>query len=153
MEAWYQFLAPTLSSLFLLLFSLLHHIDRTPTISSILLPSSSPLPFSSILLIPAPHRPDGSVVPVPGANIHIPTPQIGDIVSFYYDSHPRDVPLHPQVYRARPDISWNEVVQSSVSEEKFVNGMKREKGREGEKDERWKGENEGEGGDIPLRSP
>ena len=44
-------------------------------------------------------------VSVPAQSVHIPTPAIGDVVSFSYDhySRRRDLPVNPVIYRVRHD--------------------------------------------------
>ena len=68
-------------------------------------------------------RPNGKTFSVPPHDMLIPTPQIGDIVSFTFENNARvDIPVHPRVFRRREDLDWEEVVQSSLAERKFLNG-------------------------------
>ena len=68
-------------------------------------------------------RPNGKTFSVPPYDMLIPTPQIGDIVSFTFENNARvDIPVHPRVFRRREDVDWEEVVQSSLAERKFLNG-------------------------------
>eukprot|EP00026_Physarum_polycephalum_P001009 Phypoly_transcript_01010.p1 GENE.Phypoly_transcript_01010~~Phypoly_transcript_01010.p1 ORF type:complete len:1168 (+),score=148.17 Phypoly_transcript_01010:225-3728(+) len=67
--------------------------------------------------------PNGRVVPVPATHIHVPLPDVGAIVSFFYENYSRnrDVPVHPQVYRVRADLAWQDVVSSAEDEENYMN--------------------------------
>eukprot|EP00026_Physarum_polycephalum_P002023 Phypoly_transcript_02027.p1 GENE.Phypoly_transcript_02027~~Phypoly_transcript_02027.p1 ORF type:complete len:816 (+),score=61.48 Phypoly_transcript_02027:208-2655(+) len=50
---------------------------------------------------------NGRELTVTSYNVHIPTPAIGDIVSFSHDSFSRgDLPLNPVIYRVRSDLLW-----------------------------------------------
>ena len=64
---------------------------------------------------------------MPATHIHVPLPDVGAIVSFFYESYSRnrDVPVHPQVYRVRSDLSWQDVIKSTTEEEKYEDGMLR----------------------------
>ena len=56
--------------------------------------------------------------------MHIPTPSIGEIVSFSFENHARrDLPVNPSIYRVRADLSWEDVLESFAKEKKFLNGM------------------------------
>lgn len=69
-------------------------------------------------------RPHGATFSVPPENIEVPTLAVGDVVSFSYENIARrDLPVNPKIYRVRTDLSWQEVVYSSVKEEKFLSGM------------------------------
>jgi len=47
---------------------------------------------------------------VPHENVAIPTPSVGDIVSFSFESRARtEIPLNPKIYRVRMDLSWNDL--------------------------------------------
>jgi hypothetical protein len=51
---------------------------------------------------------NGVNILVPHRDVSIPTPAIGDIVSFSFESRARmEVPVNPKIYRLRYDISWN----------------------------------------------
>ena len=72
---------------------------------------------------------------MPAEDVHVPTLAVGDVVSFSYENYARrDLPVNPKIYRVRTDLSWQEVVYSSVKEEKFLTGMLEEvKERGGER--------------------
>lgn len=59
------------------------------------------------------YRPNGISFYVPATNVHIPTPSIGEIVTFSFDNKSRhDIPTNPTIYRSRSDVVWDEVVYS-----------------------------------------
>ena len=61
---------------------------------------------------------------VPNVDVKIPTPSVGDIVSFSYESRARtEVPVNPKIYRIRSDISWDNLPRSS-GDRIVQNGMK-----------------------------
>lgn len=63
--------------------------------------------------------PNGTTFNVPMESVLITTPDIGEIVSFFYETNARrDKPVNPKVYRTRGDISWEEVVHNFVEENK-----------------------------------
>lgn len=54
---------------------------------------------------------------MPSQNVLIPTPDVGEVVSFFYETNARrEKPVNPRVYRVRADISWEEVVYNFVEE-------------------------------------
>ena len=54
---------------------------------------------------------------VPHQDVHISTPQVGKVVSFSYEGNlRRDIPFRPTVFRVRSDLSWDDVIQSSLSQ-------------------------------------
>jgi hypothetical protein len=62
-------------------------------------------------------RPNGVMFEVPASDVLIPTPSIGSVVTFCYESYSRkEVPLNPIITRIRADISWEEVMRGSVRE-------------------------------------
>lgn len=72
------------------------------------------------------HRPDGKTFSVPSENLHIPSPKIGDVVTFSYESNiRRDVPFQPKIYKIRHDILWEEVIHSSLKENMHLTSMYR----------------------------
>jgi hypothetical protein len=55
--------------------------------------------------------------------VHIPTPSLGDIVTFSYEtSARRELPVQPEIYRTRTDVSWQDVVLNYAKEQKYRNG-------------------------------
>eukprot|EP00026_Physarum_polycephalum_P001458 Phypoly_transcript_01460.p1 GENE.Phypoly_transcript_01460~~Phypoly_transcript_01460.p1 ORF type:complete len:826 (+),score=126.37 Phypoly_transcript_01460:385-2862(+) len=64
--------------------------------------------------------PNGITFEVPARDVLIPTPPIGSVVTFCYESYSRkDVPLNPIITRIRADISWEEVLRGSLPERKL----------------------------------
>jgi hypothetical protein len=60
---------------------------------------------------------------VPPTSVLIPTPNVGDVVTFSYEIHARrELPVNPEIYRVRTDVSWEEVILNSLKEKKFRNG-------------------------------
>jgi hypothetical protein len=61
--------------------------------------------------------------------VFIPTPSIGEVVTFSFESHARrEVPVNPKICRIGTDISWENVVFNSIKERKFLGGMYMVKG-------------------------
>ena len=59
-------------------------------------------------------RPSGEIFKVPTHSVHIPTPAVGEIVTFSYDNLARrNIPVNPEIFRKRPDVRWEEVVLNS----------------------------------------
>jgi hypothetical protein len=76
------------------------------------------------------YRPNGTIFPVSLDSVNIPTPMKGDVVTFSYEIQSRrEMPSNPSIVRKRTDISWEDVLDSSLTEKKFLNGTIRE-GRE-----------------------
>ena len=51
---------------------------------------------------------------MPTHSVHIPTPAVGEIVTFSYDNLARrNIPVNPEIFRRRPDVRWEEVVLNS----------------------------------------
>ena len=66
-------------------------------------------------------RPNGVTFEVPPHDVLIPTPAIGTVVTFCYESYARrDVPLNPIITRVRSDIVWNDMICGSVHERSAV---------------------------------
>jgi hypothetical protein len=63
---------------------------------------------------------------VPAQSILIPTPAVGDVVSFSYEGNARrEMPVSPKIYRIRTDLSWDDVVHNVVKDnEKYLGGMR-----------------------------
>ena len=60
---------------------------------------------------------------VPACDIHIPTPKVGEVVSYSFEGHARrDMPVNPKIYRVRTDISWDYVVHNIVREQQYLSG-------------------------------
>ena len=69
-------------------------------------------------------RPDGKTFRVPPADILIPIPTVGEIVTYTYDGHnAKDLPVSPQILRVRRDLLWLDVVLNYRRDRKFLNGM------------------------------
>jgi hypothetical protein len=61
---------------------------------------------------------------VPTQDVHIPTPSIGAVVTFSYESHSRrDEVVNPKIFRIREDVSWEEVVENYATERKLPTGL------------------------------
>eukprot|EP00026_Physarum_polycephalum_P002627 Phypoly_transcript_02635.p1 GENE.Phypoly_transcript_02635~~Phypoly_transcript_02635.p1 ORF type:complete len:741 (+),score=93.71 Phypoly_transcript_02635:157-2379(+) len=55
--------------------------------------------------------PDDRTFTVPAQNVLIPTPKIGDVVTFSFDrSSRRELPVNPTITRVRTDLSWDDVL-------------------------------------------
>eukprot|EP00026_Physarum_polycephalum_P001430 Phypoly_transcript_01431.p1 GENE.Phypoly_transcript_01431~~Phypoly_transcript_01431.p1 ORF type:complete len:429 (+),score=43.62 Phypoly_transcript_01431:2047-3333(+) len=62
--------------------------------------------------------PDGSIFSVPVGNVLIPSVEIGEVVTFSYERYGhKEYFVNPTVYQVRSDISWNDVVQNSKTEQ------------------------------------
>jgi hypothetical protein len=58
-------------------------------------------------------RPNGTTFTVPPEDVQVPTPTVGDVVSFSYEVHARrDTPVNPSIYRIRHDLLWDDVLNS-----------------------------------------
>eukprot|EP00026_Physarum_polycephalum_P001631 Phypoly_transcript_01633.p1 GENE.Phypoly_transcript_01633~~Phypoly_transcript_01633.p1 ORF type:complete len:1064 (+),score=132.57 Phypoly_transcript_01633:31-3192(+) len=65
--------------------------------------------------------PNGVIFEVPLADVHVPA-AVGDVVTFSYESWARrELPVGPKIYRIRTDLSWDEVVQTSMVEKQHLN--------------------------------
>lgn len=74
-------------------------------------------------LIYAHYSPSGVVFSVPPESVQVRKLDVGDVVTFSYESNARrDVPIGPKIYRIRTDLSWREVVANTAAEKKFLNG-------------------------------
>jgi hypothetical protein len=63
------------------------------------------------------------VFTVPHSEVYIPTPKIGQVVTFSYETMARrDVPTNPKIYRVRDDVDWNDLVHNFYKEKKVLNG-------------------------------
>ena len=61
---------------------------------------------------------------VPRQSVQVPSLIKGDIVTFSYEIHARkDLPVNPEIYRIRTDVSWEDVLHSSASERRMLIGM------------------------------
>jgi hypothetical protein len=61
---------------------------------------------------------------VQSADVRIPKPSIGDVVTFSFDNYARrDLPVNPKIYRVRTDISWDDVIHNYAKEKHYVSGM------------------------------
>jgi len=68
--------------------------------------------------------PSGSVFSVPSHNVRIPTPRLGEIVSFSCESNSRAVvPANAEIFRVRPDLSWVDLVRDYQRENKVLPSM------------------------------
>jgi hypothetical protein len=68
-------------------------------------------------------RPTGTEFSVPATDVEIPTPRIGEVVTFSYETMARrDVPTNPRIYRIRKDLSWEDVVANYLREGKNLTG-------------------------------
>eukprot|EP00026_Physarum_polycephalum_P001397 Phypoly_transcript_01398.p1 GENE.Phypoly_transcript_01398~~Phypoly_transcript_01398.p1 ORF type:complete len:808 (+),score=111.44 Phypoly_transcript_01398:465-2888(+) len=66
--------------------------------------------------------PNGMTFVVPGESVLIPTPKIGQIVTFSYERRTHtDQPINPSIVKVREDLSWRDVVQNSHKEKKYLN--------------------------------
>ena len=76
-------------------------------------------------------RPNGVNFEVRGSDVHIPTPDVGDVVTFSYESWARrELPVGPKIYRVRIDLSWDDVMQSAVQEKQHLNGKQKKQSGE-----------------------
>eukprot|EP00026_Physarum_polycephalum_P000846 Phypoly_transcript_00847.p1 GENE.Phypoly_transcript_00847~~Phypoly_transcript_00847.p1 ORF type:complete len:1309 (+),score=236.62 Phypoly_transcript_00847:226-3927(+) len=65
--------------------------------------------------------PGGQIFTVAPERVSIALPKKGEIVTFAYEiSSRRDLPLNPEIYRTRNDVSWEDVVHSYSQERKIV---------------------------------
>eukprot|EP00026_Physarum_polycephalum_P003063 Phypoly_transcript_03072.p1 GENE.Phypoly_transcript_03072~~Phypoly_transcript_03072.p1 ORF type:complete len:815 (+),score=91.36 Phypoly_transcript_03072:101-2545(+) len=65
--------------------------------------------------------PSGKVVVVPPANVEIPSPEIGAIVTFSYEKHSqKDILQNPKIYRLRHDLSWQDVLRNSHKDRRYL---------------------------------
>jgi len=70
------------------------------------------------------YRPNGNTLAVPKANVLVPDPKIGEVVSFSFENNTyRDVPLNPEVSRVRFDLLWEDAVQNFFRENKALPGI------------------------------
>jgi hypothetical protein len=70
-------------------------------------------------------RPNGATFSVPSQNVQIPSPSIGDVVTFYCESYVRrDVPMNPKVVRIRTDVSWEDVVLNYFKQKKYIGKLR-----------------------------
>lgn len=54
----------------------------------------------------------------------IPTPKLGTIVTFSYQSYSRrEVPVGPKIYRIRTDVTWPEIVANDTKDKVYLNGL------------------------------
>lgn len=61
---------------------------------------------------------------VPAARVQIPTPQVGEIVTFSYENFVRGrLPVHPTILRVRSDLSWKDVVLNYFHDSKNLSGI------------------------------
>ena len=68
-------------------------------------------------------RPNGQTIEVPPQDVLIPTPPIGSVVTFSFESNARrEDPLHPQIYRLRSDLLWEDVVYNAIRDTKYLSG-------------------------------
>eukprot|EP00026_Physarum_polycephalum_P002112 Phypoly_transcript_02116.p1 GENE.Phypoly_transcript_02116~~Phypoly_transcript_02116.p1 ORF type:complete len:954 (+),score=114.83 Phypoly_transcript_02116:59-2920(+) len=66
--------------------------------------------------------PNGITFQVSRDDVHVPKLEVGDIVSFSYDSYGRGhAPVNPKVYRIRTDLSWEDVCRNYASERMHLN--------------------------------
>ena len=57
-------------------------------------------------------------------SILIPTPAVGAVVTFCFESYSRrDIPLNPIITRVRSDILWDELIRGTNLEQKLEKGM------------------------------
>eukprot|EP00026_Physarum_polycephalum_P001387 Phypoly_transcript_01388.p1 GENE.Phypoly_transcript_01388~~Phypoly_transcript_01388.p1 ORF type:complete len:627 (+),score=98.80 Phypoly_transcript_01388:211-1881(+) len=69
--------------------------------------------------------PNGSIFPVPAQNVHVAA-QIGDVVTFSYESNSRrDAPVNPVVYKIRTDLDWEDVVLNYAKEKRHLSTQSR----------------------------
>jgi hypothetical protein len=69
--------------------------------------------------------PNGKAFEVPSYDISIPTPKVGDIVSFSSESQARrELPVSPKIYKIRTDVSWADVLLSYFTEQQHLNGTR-----------------------------
>jgi hypothetical protein len=56
---------------------------------------------------------------VPYYNVHIPTPLVGDVVTFSYELHSRrEAPVNPVIFKKRVDVNWGDIVHNFVRDKK-----------------------------------
>jgi hypothetical protein len=80
--------------------------------------------FHFILFFFVISRPNGNTFTVPANDVHIPTPQIGEIVTFSYERRSYlDSPINPKIVKVRNDILWRDVMLNSHKEKKYLNRM------------------------------
>eukprot|EP00026_Physarum_polycephalum_P001724 Phypoly_transcript_01726.p1 GENE.Phypoly_transcript_01726~~Phypoly_transcript_01726.p1 ORF type:complete len:978 (+),score=124.21 Phypoly_transcript_01726:128-3061(+) len=64
--------------------------------------------------------PNGVTFSVPPESVQVPTPSVGEVVTFTYEIHSRrDVPVNPKISRVRTDLAWDDVVMNSPSDIKL----------------------------------
>lgn len=74
--------------------------------------------------------PNGTVLNIPPQHILIPTPSIGDVVSFSFERHAQfDVPVNPKIFRVRYDVSWQDVVYNSYRETQYRAEIRLQQGK------------------------
>eukprot|EP00026_Physarum_polycephalum_P001228 Phypoly_transcript_01229.p1 GENE.Phypoly_transcript_01229~~Phypoly_transcript_01229.p1 ORF type:complete len:1158 (+),score=134.52 Phypoly_transcript_01229:34-3507(+) len=64
--------------------------------------------------------PNSQIFSVPLTQVHIPIPKKGEIVTFSYEIHSRREPLNPEIYRARPDLTWDDLLQDEFKDHKYL---------------------------------
>eukprot|EP00026_Physarum_polycephalum_P001467 Phypoly_transcript_01469.p1 GENE.Phypoly_transcript_01469~~Phypoly_transcript_01469.p1 ORF type:complete len:1107 (+),score=182.36 Phypoly_transcript_01469:326-3322(+) len=72
--------------------------------------------------------PNGKTFEVPPQEVAIPTPKVGDIVSFSSESQARrELPVGPKIFRVRTDVSWADVLRS-YREQQHLNASSKMEG-------------------------
>ena len=60
---------------------------------------------------------------MPPEDVFIPTPTVGEIVSFSYESNARrELPQSPKIFSVRTDLEWDDVVRNFYTEQRLLNG-------------------------------
>lgn len=61
---------------------------------------------------------------MPPESVYIPTPKVGEIVTFSYEMNSRrDMPINPKIYRVRTDVVWDDMVLSAAREKQSLGGI------------------------------
>jgi hypothetical protein len=62
-------------------------------------------------------RPEGITFVVEPDSVLIPTPRVGAVVSFSYETQARrEEPVAPAIFRVRSDVSWEDVLVCAARE-------------------------------------
>eukprot|EP00026_Physarum_polycephalum_P001538 Phypoly_transcript_01540.p1 GENE.Phypoly_transcript_01540~~Phypoly_transcript_01540.p1 ORF type:complete len:1069 (+),score=95.14 Phypoly_transcript_01540:45-3251(+) len=73
--------------------------------------------------------PNGQTIAIAPQDVLIPTPPVGSVVTFSYESNARrDDPVHPQIFRLRSDLQWEDVVYNAIRDKKYLSGHLRTAG-------------------------
>eukprot|EP00026_Physarum_polycephalum_P003961 Phypoly_transcript_03978.p1 GENE.Phypoly_transcript_03978~~Phypoly_transcript_03978.p1 ORF type:complete len:727 (+),score=78.73 Phypoly_transcript_03978:92-2272(+) len=68
--------------------------------------------------------PDGRIFTVPPQDVPLPSPAIGDVVTFSCDNFSRqELPVSPKIIRIRTDVLWEDVVLNLATEKRQLNSQ------------------------------